>query len=155
MEHPQAAMDEAFRVLKAGGHFAFTLWCSAADGGEWFAIVKAALAQHVDVEAELPAAWVQLRFADEQACQAVTTQAGFGPPVFTRLPIDSRPISAQQVVDTFDKLSVRTKMIIDRQPFSVQRQIQDHIRFEAEAHRINGVISLAWPALLTVVQKPR
>ena len=155
MEHPQAAVKEAFRVLKAGGRFAFTLWCGAENGGEWFAIVKAALAQHMEVEAELPAAWVQLRFADEQACRAITTPAGFDPPVFTRLPIVWQTTSAQQIMDIFDKLSVRTKMIMDRQPLAVQHDVQDHIRSELEARRTNGVITLAWPALLTLVQKPR
>ena len=155
LENPQAAVAEAFRVLKPGGRFAFTLWCNAENGGELFSIVKAALAKYVTVDFELPEKWVQLRYADEQACEALTEQAGFGRPVFTRLPIVWQTTSAQQVVDSVAKLSVRTKMIIDRQPTFVQRQIQDHIRFEAEAHRINGVISLAWPALLTVVQKPR
>ncbi len=155
MEHPHAAVKEAFRALKAGGRFAFTLWCSAENGGEWFAIVKAALAQHMEVEAELPAAWVQLRFADEQACRAITTQAGFDSPVFTRLPIVWQTTSAQQIMDIFDQLSVRTKMIMDRQPLAVQHDVQDHIRSELEARRTNGVITLAWPALLTVVQKPQ
>jgi ubiquinone/menaquinone biosynthesis C-methylase UbiE len=155
MENPQAAVDETFRVLKAGGRFAFTLWYSAEDGGEGFSIVKAAVARYVNVDLELPARWVQLRFADEQACQALAAQAGFESPVFKRLPIVWRTTSAQSVVDTFEKLSVRTKLIIDRLPPSTQRQIQDYIRSEAEARRVNGVISLAWPALLTVVQKPR
>jgi ubiquinone/menaquinone biosynthesis C-methylase UbiE len=155
MEHSQAAAAEAFRVLKAGGQFAFTLWCSVDDGGEGLSIVKAALAKYVTVEVELPAQWTQLRFADEQVCQAIATQVGFDLPVFTRLPIVWQTTSVQQIVDTFDKFSVRTKMIIDRQPPLVRWQIQEHIRSAVEAHRINGVILLAWPALLTVVQKPR
>ncbi len=155
MEHPQAAVQETFRVLKAGGRFAFTLWRGAADGGEGFSIVKGVLAKHVNVDDELPAEWVQLRFADEQACRAITTEAGFAPPIFTTLPIVWHTTSAQQIVDVVDKLSVRTKLIIDRQPLSVQGQIRDDIRHAAEARRVNGVISLAWPALLTVVQKPR
>lgn len=45
-------------------------------------------------------------------------------------------------------------MIIERQPPEIRWQIDETIRTEAEARRTNGVISLAWPALLTVVQKP-
>jgi SAM-dependent methyltransferase len=155
MENPQAAVNEAFRVLKPGGRLAFTLWCSAEDGGEGLSIVKTALAKHVNVVDELPAEWVQLRFADEQACQTITLQAGFGLPAFTRLPIVWHTTSTQQVVDIVDKLSVRTKLIIDRQPPAVQQRIHEHMLSEAEARRTNGVITLAWPALLTVVQKPR
>lgn len=154
MEHPQAAVDETFRVLKAGGHFAFTLWCSAEDGGEVPSIINTALAKHMNVNFDLPPEWVQLRFADEQACRALTTQAGFGPPVFKRLPIVWHTTFAQHVVDILDKLSVRTKLIIERQPPTVQQQIRNDILAEAESRRMNGVIALAWPALLTVVQKP-
>jgi SAM-dependent methyltransferase len=153
MENPQAAVNETFRVLKPSGCFAFTLWCSAEDGGEGLCIVKAALAKYMNVAMELPAEWVQLRYADEQACQTITTEAGFDPPVFTRLSIVWRTASTQQIVDSFDKLSVRTKMIIDQQPLAIQRQIQDYVRSEAEFRRVNGVISLAWPALLTIAQK--
>lgn len=155
LENPQAAVAEAFRVLKAGGYFAFTLWYSAEHGGEALAIIKAALAKYVTVDFELPEEWVQLRYADEHACEALTREAGFGPPVFKRLPIVWHTTSAQHVVDILDKLSVRTKMIIDQQPLSIQQRIYEHILSEAEVHRTNGIISLAWPALLTVVRKPR
>ncbi len=63
--------------------------------------------------------------------------------------------SAHDVVTIIDSLSVRTKMVIDHQPPAIQRRIREYILTEAEARRVNGVISLAWPALLTVVQKPR
>jgi ubiquinone/menaquinone biosynthesis C-methylase UbiE len=153
LENPQAAVAEAFRVLKVGGYFAFTLWYSAEHGNEVLAIIETALAEHATVDFELPEEWVQLRYADEHACEALTKQAGFGPPVFKRLPIIWHTTSAQHVVDIFEKLSVRTKMIIDQQPLSIQQRIREHILSEAEARRTNGVISLAWSALLTVVQR--
>ena len=40
MENPQAAVAEAFRVLKAGGRYAFTLWFGAEDGNELHTMVK-------------------------------------------------------------------------------------------------------------------
>jgi ubiquinone/menaquinone biosynthesis C-methylase UbiE len=155
MEHPQAAVDEAFRVLKAGGRFAFTLWFGPEDGNEFHTMVQEALTALATTSFVLPEKWTQLRLADKQVCKAITLQAGFGTPVFKRLPIVLHTHSAQNVVDIIDKLSVRTKMVIDHQPPAIQRCIHEYILSEAEARRINGVISLAWPALLTVVQKPR
>jgi len=119
-----------------------------------YAILKTALEKYVKDDYTLPEQWVRLRFADKQVCEVITRQAGFSEPVFKKLPIVWHIESAQQLVDLFDKLSVRTKMIIDRQPRAIQQQIYEDILSEAEARRINGVISLAWPALLTVVQKP-
>ena len=154
MENPQAGVDEAFRVLKVGGRFAFTLWCGDENSSELYGILTTTLDKYVKDDYALPEQWVRLRFADEQVCEAITRQAGFSEPVFKILPIVWHIESAQQLVDLFDKLSVRTKMIIDRQPRAIQQQIYEDILSEAEARRINGVISLAWPALLTVVQKP-
>jgi SAM-dependent methyltransferase len=154
MENPQAAVDEAFRVLNPGGRFAFTLWFGPDDGGEVLAIVKAALATYVTIDIKIPNEWTRLRNADEEVCTAITAQAGFGTPVFSKLPIVWQTTSAHAVDDTFDKLSVRTKMIIDRQPPAIQQRIHEYILAEAEARRMDRIISLAWPALLTVVQKP-
>ena len=155
MEHPQAAVDEAFRVLKAGGRYAFTLWFGPEAGNEFHTLVQEALTALATTSFALPKEWTQLRLADEQVCQAITVHAGFGTPVFKRLPIVWQTESAHDVVTIMDRLSVRTKMVIDHQPPAIQRRLREYILAEAEARRINGFISLAWPALLTVVQKSR
>ena len=155
MEHPQAAVDEAFRVLKAGGRFAFTLWFGPEDGNEFHQMVQEALTALATTSFALPKEWTQLRLADEQVCQTIALHVGFGMPVFKRLPLVLHTHSAQNVVDITDKLSVRTKMVIDHQPPAIQQRIREYILSEAEARRKNGFISLAWPALLTVVQKPQ
>ena len=154
MENPQAAIDEAFRVLKTGGYFAFTLWYGVEGGNEAQAIIKTALAKHAAKEITLPEKWTQLRNADEQACRVITQQSGFGNPTFKRLPIVWHASSAQEVADLFDKLSVRTKLVIEQQPTAAQELIYQRVLSEAEARRTNGFIPLDWPALLTVVEKP-
>jgi ubiquinone/menaquinone biosynthesis C-methylase UbiE len=154
MEYPQAAVDEAYRVLNTGGRFAFALWFGPENGNELQAIVKKALAAHATTDFTLPERWTQLRGADEQACKAVTGQAGFGAPLFKKLLIVWHASSAQEVADIFCRLSVRTKIVVDHQPPPVQQRIYDQILSEVENRRTNGVISLAWPALLAVVQKP-
>jgi ubiquinone/menaquinone biosynthesis C-methylase UbiE len=154
MENPQRAVREAFRVLKAGGRYAFTLWYGADDGNEAQAIVQDALARFATIPFALPDKWTQLRFANKNDCQAITQQAGFWTPVFTKLPIVLRTQSAEEVVTLINKVSVRTKMILDLQPPEMQQHICEFIRLGAETYRENGAIELVWPALLTVVQKP-
>jgi hypothetical protein len=97
---------------------------------------------------------MRLRYADEEECTAITRGAGFGSPVFQRLPIAWRTAEAGQIVDCFAKVSIRTRLIIDGQSPEVQQRIFAAIAAAAEARRADGVITLAWPAQLTVVQKP-
>jgi ubiquinone/menaquinone biosynthesis C-methylase UbiE len=154
-EHPAVAISEAFRVLKPGGTLACTLWFGPDDGNELQKIVKDALKAFSTEVFALPTEWTQLRFADQQACTALTRQAGFGVPSFKRLPIVWKTASLQAVEDIVEKLSVRTKIIIDHQLPAAQRQIYKYVRSKTESRRTNGIITLAWPALLTVVHKPQ
>ena len=154
IENSQAAVDEAYRVLKPGGYFAFTLWFDAENGNELFQIVNDAFARFVTVPLTLPGSWTRLRFANVQACEVITRQSGFSAPIFKKLPIVQEVVAAPLIVALFEKISVRSKMILDSQPRSVQQHILEYILSQVEALRRNGIIRLAWPALLTVVQKP-
>jgi ubiquinone/menaquinone biosynthesis C-methylase UbiE len=155
MEHPEVAISEVFRVLKPGGTFVFTLWFGPDDGNELQKIVKDALRAFASNAFTLPTEWTQLRFADQGACTALTRQAGFGVPIFKRLPIVWKTESLQAVEDLVDKLSIRTKIIIDHQLPTAQRNIYEYVRSEVESRRTDGIITLAWHALLSVVKKPQ
>lgn len=154
MEDPQTAVNETFRVLKPGGRFAFTLWFDGKNGNRLFRIVDEAFAKFAVVPLPIPEAWTQLRYADEQACLKIIRNAGYRAPLFKRLDIAWQTTSSQQVVDLMQKLSVRSKMILENQPSMIQSQIYEHILSEVAALRVDGMITLAWPALLTIVQRP-
>ncbi len=154
MEFPQTAIQESFRVLKSGGKFAFTLWYGANDGGELTAITQEALTRFSVSSIELPEAWTQLRHANHENCERIINQVGFMPPTFVRLPITIQAIKAQTLFDVVGKLSIRTRMVIDTQPPLVQQQIFNYVLSEIENHRVNGLVTMAWPALLTLAQKP-
>jgi ubiquinone/menaquinone biosynthesis C-methylase UbiE len=154
MEAPQAACDEAYRVLKPGGCFAFTLWFGAEAGGELHALVKAAIRAHATQTSALPNSWTQLRFAHQDDCSAIVQGSGFNRPTFRTLPIACRSTAAEAVLNIVDKLSVRSAAMIATQPEQTRLRIREQILLEAEARRRNGIIELAWPALLTIAEKP-
>ncbi len=154
MENPQAAVNEAFRVLRAGGRFAFTLWFDAENGAELFAIGRDALTRYATQTVEFPPAWTQLRFADTKSCENLVNRAGFKLLAFLRLPLMIRSTNAQVLLDILGKLSVRTRIILDSQPLAARQRIYEYSLSEIEARRVDGQITLGAPALLTVVEKP-
>ena len=154
MEDPQAAVNEAFRVLKAGGRYAFTLWFGPDDGNELFSILQDVISRLATALYAVPEDWTRMRDADPRVCEEICQKAGFQAPIYKRLPITWHPSSAKQAVDHLQKLSVRTKMIFDHQSSMIQAHIVDAIIGAVEARRVNESLSLAWPALLTVAQKP-
>jgi ubiquinone/menaquinone biosynthesis C-methylase UbiE len=154
MEFPQKAVQEAFRVLKPSGYFAFTLWYGANDGGELAAIMQDALTRFATQSIALPEAWTQLRHAKPETCDNILKQAGFILPEFVKLPITIQAIKAETLFNVIGKLSIRTRMVIDSEPLLVQQQIFNYAFSEIESRRVNGLITTAWPALLTVAQKP-
>lgn len=153
--NPQAAIDEAFRVLAPNGRFAFTLWFGPDHGNEFQSIVNEAVAAHAVTPVSLPESWTQLRFADKQLCASLLQQAGFARSEFERLPIVGTFEKREDVLANIEKLSVRGKMVIDNQPAAIQRRIKEAILAKAEAQRTNGVILMNWPAMLATAQKPR
>ena len=62
--------------------------------------------------------------------------------------------STGQIVDILEKISVRSKMVIEHQSPAIQQQILEYILSEIDDRRVDGNIKLTWPALLKVVQKP-
>lgn len=154
IENPQAAVKQAFRVLRVGGRFAFTLWYGPDDGGDLQAIVRNAISSYATVPPLLPDSWTQLRFADQGACENLVKQAGFNEPQFKRLPIVLQATHAHTVFDILDKLSFRTNLILDSQTLTIKQRIIEHILSEIEARRVDGLITIGWPALLTIVEKP-
>ena len=127
LENPQAAVDEAFRVLEPGGRFAFTLWFGPDDGNELQAIVKEAVAAYAVTAVSLPQSWTQLRWADEQRCVQLLQQAGFARPDFKRLPIVWTYKEWEDILAILERISIRGKRIIDSQPAAIQRLSLIHI----------------------------
>jgi ubiquinone/menaquinone biosynthesis C-methylase UbiE len=154
MERPQVAVNEAFRVLRPHGQFAFTLWYGANDGNELHIMVNEAMATHGSPAVTLDNSWTQLRDADEAVCTAVVKQTGFGSPTFRRLLPIFQSTNKQDVIDLVEKLSIRNRLLLDRHSLAAQQNIREYILAAADAHRIDGVISLRMPTLLTVVEKP-
>ena len=154
MEFPQKAVQEAYRVLRPGGSLAFTLWYGPDDGADLLAITQAAFKRHVTQEVVFPQAWTLVRHANHEICEQLVKQAGFKDPTFLRLPIASQSIRAQTVFDVIRKTSVRASRTLEAQSPAVQKRITEQVLSEIESRRVDGIITIGWPALLTIAQRP-
>jgi len=76
LPEPEHCLEEARRVLRPGGWFAFSVWGEPSEcpGAR---IVSDAIEKHADLSVPLPKGPDMLRFADPASCRASLASAGF------------------------------------------------------------------------------
>jgi ubiquinone/menaquinone biosynthesis C-methylase UbiE len=70
------ALREAFRVLRPGGSYAFSWWCTP-DKHEFFTLVMGAVKAHGTLDVALPEAPPMFRFSEAAECERALLNAGF------------------------------------------------------------------------------
>jgi ubiquinone/menaquinone biosynthesis C-methylase UbiE len=76
LSHPEQRCAEAFRVLRSGGKFGFTVWAPPArsPGAK---IVNDAIEAHADLNVQLPESPPRYLYDQKEECRAVLEKAGF------------------------------------------------------------------------------
>ena len=150
---PDKAIAEAFRVLRPGGAYAFSWWCSP-EKHEFLALVLGAVKAHGNLEVPLPPAPPMFRFSDPIECRRTLTNAGF-----TRVEVEEHalahePQSTQQLLDLIYKSSVRTAMVLELQTEEARGRIHAAIVEGARAYKQGEGFRIRWPALIAKARKP-
>jgi SAM-dependent methyltransferase len=153
-EVPERAVAEAFRVLRSGGRYGFTVWRGPDEGGEMFKLVFDSVETHGSMEIDLPAAPPMFRFADPDEVIRVLENAGFTEIEISVIPLSWQPDSGEDVLTLIYKSVVRAPMILERQTDEARELIHRSIVDEAEKSRRDGVIELAFPAVMVTATKP-
>lgn len=153
LERPELAMREAWRVLKSGGRYTFTVWCSPDQGGEFFRLVLEAIQKHGSLEAPLPPAPPMFRFADPEESKKVLTEVGFISPEVTILPLVWRTTKPQDLLDLIYKSLVRTSMLLEAQTTQARHLIQREILEVSERFRDGNALKIKFPALMGTARK--
>jgi SAM-dependent methyltransferase len=153
MPQPQEAMAEAFRVLKPGGRYAFTVWASP-DKNEFFQIVLPTIQAHGDMTVPLPEAPPVFLYSDYNTCRQTLTNVGFINIDVVELPLVFKAGSPQRVLDLLRHGTVRTAALVDLQTQNVQMQINAQILTAMEARQAQSGLDLAFPAVMASGQKP-
>jgi len=150
---PDMAIAEAYRVLKLGGRYVFTVW-SLPEKHDFFRLVLNAIEAHGTLEVSLPEAPPIFRFSKSSECKNVLTAAGFTNIEVTELPLHWTPSSPQDLLNFLDKSSVRTAMLLEKQTPDALTRIHQSILDGAKQFKHGNAYRLEWPAVLTVARKP-
>lgn len=153
MPQPQRAMAEAFRVLKPGGRYAFTVWASP-DKNDFFKVVLPAIQTHADMGVPLPEGPSIFLYSDHKTCRQTLTDVGYINVNVVELPLVFKAGSPQRVLDLLHKATVRTSALLSVQTQEIQSRIDAEIVAAMEARQAQSELDLAFPAVMASGQKP-
>ncbi|MBK5105004.1 MAG: methyltransferase domain-containing protein [Burkholderiales bacterium] len=153
MANPERVIKEAWRVLRSGGRYTFTVWCSPDQGGEFFNLVMGAVQMHGTLDVPLPPAPPVFRFADPGECTKVLMSAGFVDPKVLVLPLTWRAARPEDVLNIIYKGAVRTSMLLEAQTVQAREAIHQAILKGSEAFRKGNAIEFGFPASMATAAK--
>ena len=151
MAAPDKAISEAWRVLKPGGKFAFTVW-ALPEKHAFFDLVLGAISRHGSMAVPLPEAPPFFRFSEPAECRQALTAAGFSDITISELTLHWQPSSGQALLDTIYKSTVRTAMLLEAQEGANREKIHSDIL--AAVEETTGPVNLPWSAVMAVARKP-
>lgn len=153
LPHPERTFAEAYRVLKRGGFFAFTVW-AAPKPGEGFGIVLGAIQEHGEPNASLPPAPPYFRFADAEEARNVFEQTGFIEPNTCLVSQYWYHDTPDQVFDAFNEGAVRATAMLRAQSAEAREKIRTIVRTQVERLRKGDKYVISVPAALSWARKP-
>ena len=152
--NPGASIHEAFRVLKAGGRFAFT---SFDEPGKavGLGIFYGAIQKHGSIDVGLPVGPNYFMFSDPSTSEISLREAGFEAPTVTRIDLTWRVRSPDEALTTIQEGTVRAAGTLHAQTPEALQAIKTAVRDGIEAYASSeGGYALPMPALVASASKP-
>jgi SAM-dependent methyltransferase len=152
LAQPDVAVCQAYRVLRAGGIFAFTAWAKP-DQAVGFGVALRALEDFGDPKVQLPPGPPFFRFSDREECARVLASCGFASITVRPVPLLWKLASASDLFDAFYQGSARTGGLLRAQPPAAMARVRDAIQQSAAAYRRHDHLEIPMPALVVSGRK--
>lgn len=152
--NPGASIRECYRVLKAGGRFAFT---SFDEPGKavGLGIFYGAIQKHGSLDADLPAGPNYFMFSDPATSESSLREAGFEAPTVAPIDLTWHVRSPVDVIRTIEEGTVRAAATLRAQSPDALQAIKAAVREAIEAYASSeGGYALPMPALVASASKP-
>jgi ubiquinone/menaquinone biosynthesis C-methylase UbiE len=153
LANPEDAIDEAFRVLRPGGRFAFTVW-DIPERTAGFGIILESIQTHGNMNVVLPSGPPFFRFSDPEESKRTLAAAGFINPQTLQIPQVWTVASGDELLTAFRTAAVRTAALLNAQTSEALRKIRGEVIARAEKFRRGDSIELPMPATLCSALRP-
>ena len=148
---PEAAIAEAFRVLRPRGRYVFTQW---ARDDEMLNIVLSAIAEHGAQASNPPDAPPPLRFSDPSECRRVLEASGFAEVRDDRIETTWSNERPEALLDLVYGGAVRVAMLLEAQEPARRARIHDAILRAAKARTSGGTVVIRRPVVMASGTRP-
>lgn len=153
LAQPDKAIAEAFRVLRPGGRYAFTVW-DAPPKTAGFEIVLNAVRLHGNMNVPLPEGPPFFRFSDSFESARALREVGFEN-IHTAVVLQTWKLNTgADLFHTMRRAAVRTAALLNLQSPDALAKIEREISEGAERYRTERGIELPMPAILTSAIRP-
>jgi SAM-dependent methyltransferase len=151
---PDLAIREAFRVLKPGGSFAFSVWADP-NSGSGMGYVLNAIQRHGRMDVPLPPGPPQFRFSAPKESERVLEASGFSDTGTRRVEQTWSAPNADAWLDGVRGGSVRLQALLAAQTPEALHNIRDVVVKALEPHTAaDGAVVVPMPALVGWGRKP-
>ncbi len=152
LERPEQGMSEAYRVLRAGGKFGFTVWAKPEEA-VGFSMVIRAIQAHGNMNVPLPPGPPLFRFSEPAECNRALFDAGFVSPQVVKVPQVWRLLSPDALFENMQGSSVRTAGLLRAQTPGASEAIRIALRDIVRKFQKGDSIELPMPAVLAFATK--
>jgi SAM-dependent methyltransferase len=154
LETPDRAIGEAFRVLRPGGRFAFTVW-DIPERAVGFGIILNAIQAYGKTDIPLPPGPPFFRFGDAQESRRTLEAAGFENVEVRQIPLVWRLANPEDLFTAFLTAGVRTTALLRAQALDAQERIKQETIHQVEKFRTSSGIAIPTPCVLTSAQRQK